>query len=258
MKDDFLLRSILFLDEEEFSRDKEAGTLRISLTLQWANERRPRDLLITTLPKSKVVRTTCSPRLNRLSDPTPTHKSHLPTGNKHKFIPMREPRKVTLSKGATGLGFNIVGGEDGEGIFISFILAGGPADLSGDVRRGDQIISIFRDSPLGNADGTSLNSFSRKREERGESLLLNTKGSFVRFQSITTSQKLKIRRTIRPVLFAASFFSFHEFRAEGLALDSFKVSDVLHEWKQLASLTCIFFSLWETMCEFLAHSYAYD
>ena len=31
-------------------------------------------------------------------------------------------------KGKTGLGFNIVGGEDGEGIFISFILAGSPAD----------------------------------------------------------------------------------------------------------------------------------
>ncbi|XP_042899974.1 disks large homolog 1 isoform X3 [Parasteatoda tepidariorum] len=54
----------------------------------------------------------------------------------------KEPRKVVLSKGSTGLGFNIVGGEDGEGIFISFILAGGPADLSGDVRRGDQIISV--------------------------------------------------------------------------------------------------------------------
>ncbi|GFR27911.1 disks large homolog 2 [Trichonephila clavata] len=58
------------------------------------------------------------------------------------FVVAKEPRKVVLSKGATGLGFNIVGGEDGEGIFISFILAGGPADLSGDVRRGDQIISV--------------------------------------------------------------------------------------------------------------------
>ncbi|XP_056417350.1 disks large homolog 2 isoform X14 [Hyla sarda] len=54
----------------------------------------------------------------------------------------REPRKVILHKGSTGLGFNIVGGEDGEGIFISFILAGGPADLSGELQRGDQIISV--------------------------------------------------------------------------------------------------------------------
>ena len=54
----------------------------------------------------------------------------------------RDPRKILLKKGTTGLGFNIVGGEDGEGIFISFILAGGPADLSGELHRGDQLLSV--------------------------------------------------------------------------------------------------------------------
>eukprot|EP00063_Salmo_salar_P019861 XP_013994696.1 PREDICTED: discs large homolog 1-like protein isoform X10 [Salmo salar] len=54
----------------------------------------------------------------------------------------REPRKVVLHRGATGLGFNIVGGEDGEGIFISFILAGGPADLCGELRKGDRLVSV--------------------------------------------------------------------------------------------------------------------
>uniref|UniRef100_A0A8C5WFI7 Discs large MAGUK scaffold protein 3 n=1 Tax=Leptobrachium leishanense TaxID=445787 RepID=A0A8C5WFI7_9ANUR len=54
----------------------------------------------------------------------------------------REPRKIILHKGSTGLGFNIVGGEDGEGIFVSFILAGGPADLSGELRRGDRILTV--------------------------------------------------------------------------------------------------------------------
>lgn len=58
------------------------------------------------------------------------------------FLIFREPRKVVLHRGSTGLGFNIVGGEDGEGIFISFILAGGPADLSGELRKGDRIISV--------------------------------------------------------------------------------------------------------------------
>ena len=48
---------------------------------------------------------------------------------------IRQPRNVSLTKGPAGLGFNIVGGEDGEGIFISFILAGGPADVSGQVSR---------------------------------------------------------------------------------------------------------------------------
>jgi len=54
----------------------------------------------------------------------------------------REPRKVVLRKGQSGLGFNIVGGEDGEGIFVSFILNGGPADVCGDLRVGDQLISV--------------------------------------------------------------------------------------------------------------------
>lgn len=54
----------------------------------------------------------------------------------------REPRLVELVKGRSGLGFNIVGGEDAEGIFISFILAGSPADTCGALRRGDQILSV--------------------------------------------------------------------------------------------------------------------
>uniref|UniRef100_W5N899 Discs, large homolog 4a (Drosophila) n=1 Tax=Lepisosteus oculatus TaxID=7918 RepID=W5N899_LEPOC len=57
-------------------------------------------------------------------------------------LSLREPRRVLIHRGSTGLGFNIVGGEDGEGIFISFILAGGPADLSGELRKGDQILSV--------------------------------------------------------------------------------------------------------------------
>ena len=58
------------------------------------------------------------------------HHSHYES---HNFI-SRQPRNVSLTKGPAGLGFNIVGGEDGEGIFISFILAGGPADVSGQVK----------------------------------------------------------------------------------------------------------------------------
>lgn len=54
----------------------------------------------------------------------------------------KEPRRVFLQKGPSGLGFNIVGGEGGEGIFISFILTGGAADLCGDLRKGDQIMSV--------------------------------------------------------------------------------------------------------------------
>uniref|UniRef100_A0A8C6Q7P1 Discs, largehomolog 1 n=1 Tax=Nothobranchius furzeri TaxID=105023 RepID=A0A8C6Q7P1_NOTFU len=58
------------------------------------------------------------------------------------FLPSRDPRRLVLQRGSTGLGFNIVGGEDGEGIFISFILSGGPADLCGELRKGDRILSV--------------------------------------------------------------------------------------------------------------------
>ncbi|XP_047462441.1 disks large homolog 2 isoform X15 [Mugil cephalus] len=84
--------------------------------------------------------------MNRLEVFSLLRNPSLDDGEGHRFdsqlFQLREPRKVVLHKGTTGLGFNIVGGEDGEGIFVSFILAGGPADLSGELRRGDQILSV--------------------------------------------------------------------------------------------------------------------
>ncbi|XP_058267074.1 disks large homolog 2 isoform X14 [Hemibagrus wyckioides] len=84
--------------------------------------------------------------INRLDGFSFLRNPSLDDGEGHRFesqhFQLREPRKIVLHKGSTGLGFNIVGGEDGEGIFVSFILAGGPADLSGELRRGDQILSV--------------------------------------------------------------------------------------------------------------------
>ncbi|XP_076876635.1 disks large homolog 2 isoform X13 [Brachyhypopomus gauderio] len=84
--------------------------------------------------------------INRLDGFSFLRNPSLDDGEGHRFdsqhFQLRDPRKVILHKGSTGLGFNIVGGEDGEGIFVSFILAGGPADLSGELRRGDQILSV--------------------------------------------------------------------------------------------------------------------
>ncbi|XP_053542854.1 disks large homolog 2 isoform X28 [Ictalurus punctatus] len=84
--------------------------------------------------------------INRLDGFSFLRNPSLDDGEGHRYesqhFQLREPRKIVLHKGSTGLGFNIVGGEDGEGIFVSFILAGGPADLSGELRRGDQILSV--------------------------------------------------------------------------------------------------------------------
>ncbi|KAI9589729.1 hypothetical protein GQX74_007897 [Glossina fuscipes] len=60
----------------------------------------------------------------------------------HRMFWLPEPRTITIQKGPQGLGFNIVGGEDGQGIYVSFILAGGPADLGGELKRGDQLLNV--------------------------------------------------------------------------------------------------------------------
>ncbi|XP_073808590.1 disks large homolog 1 isoform X26 [Danio rerio] len=77
-----------------------------------------------------------------LTPATPSRYSPVSKGMLGDDEITREPRKIVLHRGTTGLGFNIVGGEDGEGIFISFILAGGPADLCGELRKGDRIVSV--------------------------------------------------------------------------------------------------------------------
>uniref|UniRef100_A0A3P8V860 PDZ domain-containing protein n=1 Tax=Cynoglossus semilaevis TaxID=244447 RepID=A0A3P8V860_CYNSE len=91
----------------------------------------PKSFLEEPPPKMDLPVLSCDPP----PPPPPTH---------------RDPRKVVLQRGGTGLGFNIVGGEDGEGIFISFILAGGPADLCGELRKGDRLVSV-NDADLRNA-----------------------------------------------------------------------------------------------------------
>ena len=67
-------------------------------------------------------------------------------------------RSVTLDKGPFGLGFNIVGGEYGEGIFISFILEGGPASINNKLRKGDRIISVngIDFSDISHEEGASI------------------------------------------------------------------------------------------------------
>ena len=51
-----------------------------------------------------------------------------------------------LSKpdGVRSLGINIVGGDAGEGIFVSFIMSGGVADQNNELKRGDKILEVSR------------------------------------------------------------------------------------------------------------------
>ncbi|XP_050088167.1 disks large 1 tumor suppressor protein isoform X16 [Anopheles aquasalis] len=149
----------------------------------------------------------------------------------------REPRTIVIQKGPSGLGFNIVGGEDGQGIFVSYVLAGGAADLGGELKRGDQLVSVNGVSlanashedaaqALKNAGGTvtlvalyrpeDYNRFEQRIQELKQAVAAGT-GTLLR-----TSQK----RT----LYVRALFDYDPNRDDGLPTRGlqFRHGDILH------------------------------
>ncbi|XP_055868833.1 disks large homolog 1-like isoform X3 [Biomphalaria glabrata] len=151
--------------------------------------------------------------------------------------PGREPRKIVLKKGSTGLGFNIVGGEDGEGIFVSFILAGGPADLSGELRRGDQIISVNgTDLKLATHEeaaqalkraGDTVEIIAQYRPE--DYNRFEAKIQDLREQMMNTSTG-SLRTTPKKTLFVRALFDYDPSKDSGLPSKglAFHYGDILH------------------------------
>nr|XP_046265745.1 disks large homolog 2 isoform X13 [Scatophagus argus] len=143
---------------EEVSHEEAVAILKNTSDVVYLKVGKPTNVYLSDPYGPPDITHSFSPAMeNHISSPvnsgTLEYKSGLPPISPGSYSPLpkhllgeedinREPRKVVLHKGTTGLGFNIVGGEDGEGIFVSFILAGGPADLSGELRRGDQILSV--------------------------------------------------------------------------------------------------------------------
>ncbi|KAK7904309.1 hypothetical protein WMY93_016916 [Mugilogobius chulae] len=143
---------------EEVSHEEAVAILKNTSDVVYLKVGKPTNVYLSDPYGPPDITHSFSPAMeNHISSPinsgTLEYKSGIPPISPGNYSPLpkhllgeedinREPRKVVLHKGSTGLGFNIVGGEDGEGIFVSFILAGGPADLSGELRRGDQILSV--------------------------------------------------------------------------------------------------------------------
>lgn len=167
-------------------------------------------------------------------------ESGLPAGTpravSHEDI-SREPRTIVIQKGPSGLGFNIVGGEDGQGIYVSYVLAGGAADLGGELKRGDQLLSVNGTSLSGashedaaqalkNAGGTvtlvaqyrpdDYNRFEQRIQELKQQVVAGT-GTLLR-----TSQK----RT----LYVRTLFDYDPNRDDGLPGRGlpFRHGDILH------------------------------
>uniref|UniRef100_A0A673B7U8 Uncharacterized protein n=1 Tax=Sphaeramia orbicularis TaxID=375764 RepID=A0A673B7U8_9TELE len=153
----------------------------------------------------------------------------------------REPRKVVLHRGATGLGFNIVGGEDGEGIFISFILAGGPADLCGELRKGDRLVSVngvdLRNATheqaaaaLKNA-GQTVTIIAHYRPEeysRFEAKIHDLREQMM--NSSISSGSGSLRTSQKRSLYVRALFDYDKTRDSGLPSQglNFKFGDILH------------------------------
>ncbi|XP_069046127.1 disks large homolog 2 isoform X13 [Lepisosteus oculatus] len=173
------------------------------------------------------------------------------------FSFLREPRKIVLHKGSTGLGFNIVGGEDGEGIFVSFILAGGPADLSGELRRGDQILSVNGIDLRGatheqaaaalKGAGQTVTIIAQYRPEeygRFEAKIHDLREQMMNHSMSSGSGSLRTNQ--KRSLYVRALFDYEKTKDSGLPSQglSFKYGDILHvinasddEWWQARRVT---------------------
>uniref|UniRef100_A0A8C3L4X5 Discs large MAGUK scaffold protein 1 n=1 Tax=Chrysolophus pictus TaxID=9089 RepID=A0A8C3L4X5_CHRPC len=188
---------------------------------------------------------------------SPGRYSPIPKGMLGDDEITREPRKVVLHRGSTGLGFNIVGGEDGEGIFISFILAGGPADLSGELRKGDRIISVNgvdlkaatheqAATALKNA-GQAVTIVAQYRPEeysRFEAKIHDLREQMM--NSSISSGSGSLRTSQKRSLYVRALFDYDKTKDSGLPSQglNFKFGDILHvinasddEWWQARQVT---------------------
>ncbi|KGL91994.1 Disks large 1, partial [Charadrius vociferus] len=188
---------------------------------------------------------------------SPGRYSPIPKGMLGDDEITREPRKVVLHRGSTGLGFNIVGGEDGEGIFVSFILAGGPADLSGELRKGDRIISVNgvdlkaatheqAAAALKNA-GQAVTIVAQYRPEeysRFEAKIHDLREQMM--NSSISSGSGSLRTSQKRSLYVRALFDYDKTKDSGLPSQglNFKFGDILHvinasddEWWQARQVT---------------------
>lgn len=140
----------------------------------------------------------------------------------------KEDRNVVLYKDKDGLGFNIIGGEDGEDIFISFIQEGGPADLTNKLHQGDKILSI---------NGISLQNVPHDKavqiiKESGSIVNLSVQYSpdeFIKFESKHQADTI-MRTSKKRSMYVRTLFDYNPRNDEGLPAPglAFIYGDILH------------------------------
>ncbi|XP_032515509.1 disks large 1 tumor suppressor protein isoform X3 [Danaus plexippus] len=184
-----------------------------------------------------------SPRTSRANTPSSTANSL----RREDVVDGEEPRVVELEKGPQGLGFNIVGGEDGHGIYVSFLLAGGPAERSGQLRRGDRLLAVNDE----NITSATHEQAAKALKSTGQNVKLTVvyrPQEYNKFEARINELKQHhtlLRTSQKRSLYVRALFDYDPVRDDGLPSRGlpFRYGDILHvtnasddEWWQARRL----------------------
>lgn len=148
----------------------------------------------------------------------------------------RLPRTVVLQRSNRGLGFNIVGGQEGGGTFISYIVPGGVAERSGKLHCGDQVLSV---------NGVDLRfatheEAAKSLKQAGQSVKLVVKyrpEEYIKFENKINDLRERnmlssgtLQTTQKRSLYARALFDYDPSRDAGLPRRglSFRFGEILH------------------------------
>ncbi|XP_068632911.1 disks large 1 tumor suppressor protein isoform X3 [Battus philenor] len=185
-----------------------------------------------------------SPRTSRANTPSSTANS---LRREDVTDSNEEPRVVDLEKGPQGLGFNIVGGEDGHGIYVSFLLAGGPAERSGELRRGDRLLAV-NDVDITHATHEQAAKALKSTGQNVKLTVVYRPQEYNKFEARINELKQHhtlLRTSQKRSLYVRALFDYDPVRDDGLPSRGlpFRYGDILHvtnasddEWWQARRL----------------------
>ncbi|XP_045768728.1 disks large 1 tumor suppressor protein isoform X3 [Maniola jurtina] len=185
-----------------------------------------------------------SPRTSRANTPSSTANS---LRREDVTDSTEEPRVVDIEKGPQGLGFNIVGGEDGHGIYVSFLLAGGPAEKSGQLRRGDRLLAV-NDIDITHATHEQAAKALKGTGQNVKLTVVYRPQEYNKFEARINELKQHhtlLRTSQKRSLYVRALFDYDPIRDDGLPSRGlpFRYGDILHvtnasddEWWQARRL----------------------
>ncbi|XP_028165664.1 disks large 1 tumor suppressor protein isoform X8 [Ostrinia nubilalis] len=185
-----------------------------------------------------------SPRTSRANTPSSTANS---LRREDVTDNGEEPRVVDIEKGPQGLGFNIVGGEDGHGIYVSFLLAGGPAERSGELRRGDRLLAV-NDTDITHATHEQAAKALKSTGQNVKLTVVYRPQEYNKFEARINELKQShtlLRTSQKRSLYVRALFDYDPVKDDGLPSRGlpFRYGDILHvtnasddEWWQARRL----------------------